>query len=184
MQGAPIRRIRPRQSNRPHGSEAHSANEPPQAGIGRASASACCARRKESPNPSYSGWSARAQELRARDSRHRAASAGLFGPAGEPANRGTLRAVRMGCVCSARLQRLPATWNSATPQWRVRAVPSAPRAIRSRLQPTQMLQAAMGRPTMTAAGSRSAASARSVSIGSTMGAPSYAIDHQWSKPSP
>jgi len=35
VQGAPIRRIRPRQSNRPHGSEAHSANEPPQAGIGR-----------------------------------------------------------------------------------------------------------------------------------------------------
>jgi hypothetical protein len=37
VQGAPIRRIRPRQSNRPHGSEAHSANEPPQAGIGRVS---------------------------------------------------------------------------------------------------------------------------------------------------
>jgi hypothetical protein len=52
-------------------------------------------------------------EMCARDSRHRAASAGLFAPAGEPANRGTLRAVRMGGVCSARLQRLPATWNSA-----------------------------------------------------------------------
>ena len=99
--------------HRPHGSEAHSANEPPQAGIGRALVSACCARRKESPNPSYSGWSARAQELRARDSRHRAASAGLFASAGESASRGTLRAVRMGCACSARLQRLPATWNSA-----------------------------------------------------------------------
>ena len=136
--------------HRSHGSEAYSANEPPQAGIGRALVSACCARRKESPNPSYSGWSARAQELRARDSRHRAASAGLFASAGESASRGTLRAVRMGCACSARLQRLPATWNSATPQWRMRAVPSAPRAIRSRLQPTQMLQAAMGRPTMAA----------------------------------
>ena len=112
VQGAPIRRIRPRQSNRPHGSEAHSANEPPQAGIGRASAWACCARRKESPNPSYSGWSPRAQELHARDSRHRAASAGLFAPAGELASRGTLRAMRMGCVCSARLQLLPETWNS------------------------------------------------------------------------
>ena len=32
----------------------------------------------------------------------------------------------------------------------MRAVPSAPRAIRSRLQPTQMLQAAMVRPTMAA----------------------------------
>ena len=113
VQGAPIRRIRPRQSNRPHGSEAHSANEPPQAGIGRASAWACCARRKESPNPSYSGWSTRAQQMRARDSRHRAASAGLFAPAGEHASRGTLRAMRMGCACSARLQLLPETWNSA-----------------------------------------------------------------------
>ncbi len=36
----------------------------------------------------------------------------------------------------------------------------------------------------SAAGSRSAASARSVSIGSIMRAPSYAIDHQRSKPSP
>ena len=54
-------------------------------------------------------------EMRARDSRHRAASAGLFAPAGEPASRGTLRAMRMGCACSARLQLLPATWNSATP---------------------------------------------------------------------
>ena len=43
-----------------------------------------------------------------------------------------------GCSCCLR------------PGTRVRAVTSAHRAIRSRLQPTQMLQADMGRPTMAA----------------------------------
>ena len=57
VQGAPIRRIRPAQS---------------------ILVLTCCARRTESPNPAYFGWR---QEMRARDSGHKAASAGLFVPA-------------------------------------------------------------------------------------------------------
>ena len=57
MQGAPIRRIRPPQS---------------------IVILTCCARRTESPNPAYFGWR---QEMRARDSSHSAASAGLLATA-------------------------------------------------------------------------------------------------------
>ena len=72
VQGAPIRRIRPPQS---------------------ILILTCCAHRTESPNPAYFGWR---QEMRERDSRHSAASAGLFAPTGEPASRGSLRAMHMG----------------------------------------------------------------------------------------
>ena len=57
VQGAPIRRIRPPQS---------------------ILILTCCARRTESPNPAYFGWR---QEMRARDSSHSAASAGLLATA-------------------------------------------------------------------------------------------------------
>jgi hypothetical protein len=113
----------------------------------------------------------------------RAASAGLFAPASEHASRGTLRAVRMGCACSARLQRLPATWNSAA-LVACACRPSAPRAIRSRLQPTQMLQAAMGRPTMAARQLAAVAQPLQGPVASARPCvPSYAIDHHRSKPS-
>ena len=72
----------------------------PQAGIGRGLAWACCVRSKFSPHPAYCGWYTRVRVL-ACDSKHRAASAGPFAPAGEPASRGSLRAVHMGCGCAA-----------------------------------------------------------------------------------
>ena len=119
------------------------------------------------------------REMRARDSRHRAASAGLFAPAGEPASRGTLRAMRMGCVCSARLQLLPATWNSR-----------ACRDICTSCDPIEVTADTdvtgchgPAHDGCSAAGSRRTASARSGCIGSIMRAPSCAIDHHRSKPS-
>jgi hypothetical protein len=87
VQGAPIRRIRPHQS---------------------ILLLTCCAHRTESPNPAYFGWR---QEMRARDSGHRAASAGLFAPAGEPASRGSLRV---------------GTWNVSAQRWLLCLRPGKP----------------------------------------------------------
>ena len=124
-------------------------------------------------------------EMRARDSRHRAASAGLFAPAGEPASRGTVRAMRMGCVCSVRQQQLPATWNSAA------LVACACRNICTSCDPIEVTADTNATGChgpahhgCSAAGSRRTASARSGCIGSIMRAPSFAIDHHRSKPSP
>ena len=103
VQGAPIRRIRPPQS---------------------ILILTCCARRTESPYPANFGWR---QEMRARDSRRRAASAGLFAPTGEPASRGSLRVMHMGCVCAA-VAALPRTWKAAASGLCVR-YQSAHRAI-------------------------------------------------------
>ena len=66
--------------HQPHGSEGsrreRAATTRPQAGIGRVLAWACCARRTESPNSAYSGWSARAR----RCARAILASGGLCRP--------------------------------------------------------------------------------------------------------
>jgi hypothetical protein len=55
------------------------------AGIGRVLVWACFVRRTFSPHLAYCGWYTRVRLL-ARDSRHRAASAGLLATAGEPAS--------------------------------------------------------------------------------------------------
>ena len=121
VQGAPIRRIRPPQS---------------------ILICTCCAHRTESPNPAYFGWR---QEMRARDSRRRAASAGLFAPTGEPASRGSLRVMHMGCLRSGGCS---ASDLESRRQWRVRAVPictscdlievTAPHGVR--LQPVAVIR--------------------------------------------
>ena len=83
----------------------------PQAGIGRALAWACCARRKESPNSAYSGWSARVQRC-AHDSSF-----------GRPLPAYSRRLVSLQAACSlshaygmdaSRWQQQACVWNAAS----------------------------------------------------------------------
>ena len=86
----------------------------PHAGIGRAltwAGPAVRAERNRRIRHILDGQSA-PRDAHTRDSRHRAASAGLFAPAGEPASRGSLRVMHMGCVCAA-VAALPQTWKAA-----------------------------------------------------------------------
>ena len=91
----------------------------PQACIGRVLVWACCVRRKFSPHLAYCGWYTRVRVL-ARDSKHRAASAGLLTTAGEPASGMFI----IKCIRDARVPQAAAGLRlERRLRWQVRALP-------------------------------------------------------------
>ncbi len=86
----------------------------PQAGIGRVLAWACFVRRKFSPHLAYSDRK-RASGCSLATSEHRAASAGLFATAGEPASCTFLMPYgHTGCTRLADRQQQACVWNAAS----------------------------------------------------------------------